>query len=182
MKIRILASALAALIGFGLPGGASAQQGNGVHPYVGAQIGYHDIGVDRADFAPLDIDDSGLIYGGFAGVDVDISRRLLLGVEGNFNLGNSAIDSEYGVAGRIGYRTNGGTILYARVGYQWIDFDVEGLTGVPDPPAGTADTDEDLLFGVGADVAISGGARLRAGVDTVAFQSVRPTLGVSLGF
>ena len=182
MKNTVTAAALVAAAAFATPA-AAQDAAPGAHPYVGFQVGFHDLGVDADDFAPLDIDDNGLIYGAYVGVDFDIGTNAVIGVEGNFNLGTSAIDSEYGAAARIGYRAANGTIVYARVGYQWIDIDAEGLTGVPNLPGGLDDTDGDILVGIGADIAMGDSpARIRIGVDTVSFDTLRATAGVNFVF
>lgn len=183
MTIKTSLIAAAALAAFAIPGAALAQGAGSAHPYVGAQVGYHDLGVDVDVTAPpLNIDDNALIFGAYAGVDFDIASNVVIGAEGNFNFGNSVIDNEYGVAARIGYRTANGSIVYVRGGYQWVNLDVSNFTGVPNPPAGIDDTAGDYLVGVGADIATGSRARIRVGVDTIAFDSVRPTVGVNFAF
>jgi outer membrane immunogenic protein len=183
MNNKFLAAAAAAAFVM-IPAAAQAQDDAaapaGAQPYVGFQVGYHDLGVDSADVAPLDVDDSAITYGGYAGVD--FGSRIVFGVEGNYNFGNGPIDSEYGVAGRIGMRAPNGTIIFARGGYQWVNLDIEGFTGVTNPPAGLDDTVDDYLVGVGADIATGGSARIRIAVDTISFDTVRPTLGVNFAF
>ena len=182
MKKTVIGAALVAAAAFATP--ATAQEAApGAHPYVGVQVGYHDLGLDADDFAPLDIDDSALIYGAYLGVDFDVGTAMVIGGEANFNLGNGPIDSEYGAAARIGYRAANGTIIYVRGGYQWVNFDVQGLTGVANPPAGLDDTDGDFLVGIGADIAMGDSpARIRIGVDTVSFDTLRATAGVNFAF
>ena len=177
LNIMLAGAAMTALAGT-----AQAQESGGAHAYVGAEVGYHDLGVDRDAFPPLTLDDSAMIYGGYAGVDFDLAPHVVIGAEGNFNLGNSAIDSEYGVAGRLGYRTNGNSIIFARVGYQWVNLDVAKFTGVTNPPAGIDDTIDDVLFGVGADVALGRNMHLRLAADTITFDSVRGTAGIGFRF
>lgn len=182
MTIKTKLIAAAALAAFAVPGAALAQEAGTAHPYIGAQVGYHDLGVDSDAVAPLNIDDNALIFGGYAGVDFDVTGNIVVGAEANFNFGNSAIDNEYGAAARIGYRTANGSIVYVRGGYQWVNLDVSNLTGVANPPAGIDDTAGDYLVGVGADIATGSRARIRVGVDTIAFDSVRPTVGVNFAF
>lgn len=183
--MKKISFAAAAALAVALPGVAQAQDAAAVTPYVGAQIGLHNLGIDESDYAGipgLDIDDSALIYGVYAGADFSIAPNAVIGVEGNFNLGNGPIDSEYGVAARIGYRSNNGSVFYVRGGYQWINLDPERLTGVSPLPAGIDDTGGDYLLGVGADIATGSAARIRVGVDTLAFDTFRPTVGVNFAF
>lgn len=182
--IKKLSAAAAAAAFVMIPAAAHAQEAaeasTGAQPYVGFQVGYHDLGVDSEDVAPLDVDDSAITYGGYAGVD--FGSRIVFGVEGNYNRGNGPIDSEYGVAGRVGMRAPNGTIVFARAGYQWVNIDIEGLTGLVVPPDSIDDTIDDYLVGVGADIATGGSARIRIAVDTISFDTVRPTIGVNFAF
>src|SRR5688572_10640743 len=91
-KIALLVSAVA--LPLAVPGVAHAQESTGARPYVGVQAGLHNLNVDEdeIDTAGFDIDDSALTYGGYAGVDFDIGGSAVVGVEGNFNLGNGPID------------------------------------------------------------------------------------------
>lgn len=182
MKTKLLVAAAAAA--FVIPGAAQAQDDAAApasaQAYAGVQVGYHDLGVDEDDVAPLDIDDSGIIYGGYAGVD--IGSRVVFGVEGNFNLGNGPIDTEYGVAARVGIRSTNGSVFFVRGGYQWVNLDVEGFTGITNPPADLDDTVDDWLVGVGADIATGGNMRFRVALDTITFDTIRPTVGINFVF
>lgn len=157
---------------------ALAQAPAGIQPYVGLSGGYHDLGSN-----PIG-DDDGAIGGVYAGVDVPVSGNFVIGVEGNFHLGTNAIDSEYGGAARLGYRFANGGLAYVRGGYQEVNFDLGNLTGIPVPPGGFDDTDGDYLVGIGGEFPLgaSGRTKLRVGVDTIAFDTVRPTVGISFGF
>ena len=148
-----------------------------VQPYIGLSGGYHDIGAGGAG------EDAGAIGGVIAGVDVPLGETLVIGVEGNYHLGTNAIDSEYGVAARLGVRVGGnGSLLFVRGGYQEVNFDLEEIAGGPVVP-GLDDTDGDYLVGVGGEFGVGGsGARIRVGVDTIAFDSVRATAGVTYRF
>src|SRR5215210_5542654 len=116
-KIALLVSAV--VLPLAVPGVAQAAESS-AHPYVGVQAGLHDLGVneDEIDTGGFDLDDNAMIYGVYGGVDFDLGKSAVIGVEGNFNLGNGPIDAEYGVAGRIGCRAKGGTVVFARAGYQ----------------------------------------------------------------
>lgn len=144
--------------------------------YAGLAVGTHDLGTAGA------ADDNGVIYGVYAGVDVPVSGPVFVGLEGNFNYGSSAIDREYGIAARIGTEISPGTKLFVRGGYQEVDLDVRRFTGVANPPAGVDDTDADYLVGAGADFAVGENLGLRVAVDSIAFDTVRATAGVTLRF
>lgn len=187
-KIALLASAV--VLPFAVPSVAhAAEETTSAHPYVGVALGHHNLGIDENDIdtGGFDIDDSGLTYGVYGGVDFDLGKSAVIGVEGNFNLGNGPIDSEYGIAGRIGYRAKGGTVVFARAGYQWINVDGAGLLGVDedlidDDDLGVSDTIGDFLVGVGADIAVGERMAIRVAVDTVSFDTLRPSVGLGLRF
>ena len=176
-KLSLLAAtAVAALT---LSTGAQAQTAAPtVQPYVGLSGGYHDIGVSDID----GVEDNGAIYGVLAGVDVPVGETLKLGVEGNYHLGTNAIDSEYGVAARLGFPIGATSQLFVKGGYQWVDLDLGNVIGGP-VPAGLDDTDGDYLVGVGGEFGVGDGpARIRVGVDTISFDTVRATAGVIFKF
>jgi outer membrane immunogenic protein len=117
-----------------------------------------------------------------AGVDVPVGKTLTLGVEGNYHLGTNAIDSEYGVAARLGFPIGATSQLFVKGGYQWVDFDLGTVIGGL-VPAGSDDTDGDYLVGVGGEFGIGDSpARIRVGVDTISFDTVRATAGVIFKF
>ncbi|APG63364.1 hypothetical protein LPB140_11845 [Sphingorhabdus lutea] len=170
-KITVLA-ALAAVSTLSAP--AFAQEEQKVETYVGATAGYHDIGAGVAR-------DDGAIFGGYAGVDVPLGGQFVIGLEGNFNLGTGAIDSEYGIATKLGVNVGEGHQLFVRGGYQEVDFDLSHIAGAP-VPAGLDDTDGDYLVGIGGQFKLNENVRLRAVVDTIAFDSTRATVGVQFNF
>lgn len=179
--IRSSAIALTALA-FAVP--AAAQDApRAAQPYVGVSGGYHDL-FDN----PIG-KDGGAIGGVVAGVDLALTPEQptgpVIGVEGNFHLGTGAVDSEYGVAGRVGYRFPSGGLFYARAGYQWVNVDVSKVTGglVTARELGVDDTDGDYLVGVGGEfTAGRANTRFRIGVDTVSFDSWRPNAAVIFSF
>ena len=188
-KFALLVSAVA--LPLAVPGVAHAQEAEsaGARPYIGVQGALHDLNVneDEIDTGGFDLDDSALTYGVYGGVDFDLGTNAIVGVEGNFNLGNGPIDAEYGVAGRVGFRAKGGTVIFARAGYQWINVDASGLLGVDeglidDDDADLDDTIGDYLVGVGADIAVGQNMGLRVAVDTVSFDTLRPSVGLHLRF
>lgn len=184
---NIAFTALAALGAIALPTAAQAQDNNTKPEItVGASAGIHDLGldVDDARFDPIDIDDSGEIYGGFVAVDFPLSNNLFIGGEGNLHLGSGPIDAEYGASARLGLRTDGGSKIYVRGGYQWVDLDAGGLVNLPGFDEDDFDLDTtggDYLVGAGVEFPI-GGLSLRANVDTIAFDTLRGTVGVGLRF
>jgi opacity protein-like surface antigen len=188
-KFALVASA--AVLPFALPAVAHAQDAaSGAHPYIGVQAGLHNLGIDEEDFDSDDfeIDDSAVIYGVYGGVDFDLGTSALVGVEGNFNMGNGPIDSEYGVAGRVGFRAGtSGTVIFARAGYQWINLDAAGLVGLDedafdDEDLDIDDTIGDYIVGVGADIAVGEARGIRVAVDSVSFETLRPSVGVHFRF
>lgn len=148
--------------------------------YGGVSAGYEDLEVDVPG------DSGGPIFGGIVGVDFPTSGNVVLGVEGNFHLGTNAIDSDYGVAGRVGYRFPSGGVAYVRGGYQWVNVDVGKLAGVgdiDDDSIGVSDTVDDYLVGVGGEFPLSNSRlRLRVGIDTISFDTVRPTVALVASF
>jgi opacity protein-like surface antigen len=189
---KFLLAASAAVLPLALPGVAYAQDDAAAprtHAYVGVQAGYHDLGIDTDEFDTDDfeIDDTAMVYGVYGGVDFDLGNSGLVGIEANFNKGTGPIDSEYGLAGRIGVRTSGGTVLFARAGYQWVNVDAAGLLNLDDSDLDDDDLDVDdtigdYTVGIGADVALGQSLGLRVAVDTISFDTLRPSVGLHLRF
>ncbi len=169
--LALPALAIAAAV---LPATAHAQTSGEVRPYIGVSGGYHDIGSGG--------NDDGAIGGIVAGVDVPVGESLTLGVEANYHVGTNVIDSERGVAARLGFPIGGNSQLFVRGGIQTVDFDLAEVAGGPVAP-GLDDTDSGYLVGVGGDFALGGSnTRLRVGVDTLSFDTVRATAGIVFGF
>lgn len=153
--------------------------------FIGPSAGYHDLGVDEDDLddEDFDIDDGGFIGGVVAGVDFPVGTSTFVGVEGNFHVGTDAIENEYGVAARVGANVGNGKV-FAKAGYQWIDLDLDNLTGVDgveDLDIDFDDTISDFVVGIGGEFGL-GGARLRVGVDTVSFDTIRPNAAILFAF
>jgi hypothetical protein len=186
-KIALLAGS--AILSFGVPAAAHAQEAtSGARPFIGVQVGLHDLNVDTDDLDTntFDIDDSAVVYGAYGGVDFDLGASAIVGVEGNFNLGNGPIDSEYGVAGRIGFKAGtSGSVIFARAGYQWVNVDGSGLLGVDESLIDDGDIDDtigDYTVGIGADIAVGPALGLRVAVDTISFDTLRPSIGAHFRF
>lgn len=182
---KIAFTTLAAMGAIALPAAAQAQDAK-PDVTIGASVGLHDLttDVDEADFEDIDLDDSGEIYGVFAAVDFPLGTNLFAGVEGNAHLGSGPIDAEYGASARFGFRTDGGAKVYARGGYQWVDIDAANAFGIPNFDEDDFDIDTtigDYLVGVGTEIPV-GGVVLRANLDTIAFDSLRGTVGVGFKF
>lgn len=190
---KLLFTSLAAAGALTLPAAAQAQDTTKPDITIGASVGLHDLGIDLGDldaddgeFDDFNIDDTAEIFGGFAAVDVPVGESLFAGVEGNFHFGSGPIESEYGVAGRLGFKTEGGSKIYARGGYQWVDLDLGNLTGVDEDfldenNIDVKDVGGDYLVGVGVEVPVSS-VVLRANVDTIAFDTLRGTVGIGIKF
>jgi len=191
---KIAYAMLAATGAIALPAAAQAQSTDGQPEVtVGASVGLHDLGVDLGDldaddgdFDDFNIDDSGEIYGGFVAVDFPVGESLFVGGEGNLHLGSGPIDAEYGASARLGLRTDGGSKLYVRGGYQWVDLDAANVLGLDKDVFDEDDfdldtTDGDYLVGVGAEFPV-GTLLLRANVDTIAFDTLRGTVGLGFKF
>lgn len=170
---KIAFTSLAAVGALALPAAAQAQSADTptTEAYVGLSAGIHDLGIGLGD-------DDGGIYGIVAGVDVPVGETFFIGAEGNYHIGDGAIDSEYGIAARAGVRVGDSAKLFVRGGYQEVDFDL-GNFGV----GGFDDTDGDYLVGAGVEFGLGDNPiRFRAGVDTIAFDSTRATVGVLYAF
>jgi len=172
---KITFAALTAIGAMALPAAAHAQSDEPkVETYVGATAGIHDLGIGLPD-------DDGGIYGIVAGVDVPVGKTFFVGAEGNYNIGDGAIDSEYGIAARAGVRVGDSAKVYVRGGYQEVDFDLGRF--VTTPVVGLDDTDGDYLVGAGVEFSLGDSPiAFRAGIDTIAFDSTRATVGVLYKF
>lgn len=169
----VLGAAMAAIA---LPAAAQAQTNdNQPEFFIGASAGIHDLGSGIPD-------DDGGIYGVVAGVDIPVGNTIFIGAEGNFHFGDGAIDNEYGIAARLGARVGDNAKVFVRGGYQEVDIDVFNLVGV-NPPAGFDTTAGDYLVGAGVEFGLGDSPiAFRAGIDTIAFDSTRATVGVLYKF
>lgn len=174
---KIVFTTIAAMGAIAAPAVAQAQSTTAAKPevYVGASAGIHDLGIGLPN-------DDGGIYGVVAGVDFPINETFFVGAEGNFHIGDGAIDNEYGIAARAGVRVGNSGKVFVRGGYQEVDFDLRNLLGV-NPPPGFDSTDGDYMVGAGVEFGLGDGpVRFRAGIDTIAFDSTRATAGLLFAF
>lgn len=192
MKFKFLVSATAAAVAC-VAAPAMAQDRNEGSFYVGGQIGYHDLSVGNEANVPgvVNVDDAGLIYGGVIGLEFNVGESpVVLGVEANGNLGDGPIESEYGVLGFVGYEMTPSTMISLRGGYQEVRFDyyeLLGLTEGANIPVdrtifGLDQTADDYLVGVGARFMLGDNLAVRGAVDTLGFDTVRGTVGLSVHF
>ncbi len=151
----------------------------------GVSAGVHDLRATAKveEATGVTVKDTGRIFGGFIAFDQLVSENLFVGAEANAHLGNGAINSEYGVSARFGYRSDGGTKIYVRGGNQWINLDAAEILNVPESaiPAGLKTRSSDVLVWGGIEFPI-GKLTLRGNVDTVSFDTLRATAGIGLRF
>jgi len=176
--------ALAAVIAAAVAAPAYAETTNGL--YAGGQVGYHDTG----SIAGLSID--GVTYGGYAGVHHELSGPFVVGLEGNYSFSSGDLDSEYGFNAHAGMKFGKSALLFARAGYQWVNFDLVHIAedGLGRPLTGPElavingqdDTDGGFLTGAGLQFGIGDRASIRAVVDTIEFDTVKVTAGFALHF
>ncbi|NCP11754.1 MAG: hypothetical protein GW859_07355 [Sphingomonadales bacterium] len=184
-KIAFLAAA--AVAAFATP--AMAQDAAQPTVYIAASGGYHDLGIgdELTAIGITNPEDGGFIYGAKAGVDIPVGDGgVTLGLEGNYHFGSDAIDADYGVATKLGYKIGGG-MVFVKGGYQWVDLDVDQLTGgllteAAFKAAGQSTVVDDYLVGVGGQFDVGNNAMLSVGLDTVSFDTVRGTVGLGFKF
>ena len=194
MKTKLMTAALAAAAAF-LPSAALAQdtapdgsEAFGFEPYGAVMGGYFEydrdttgVGIpNRANGEPR----AGAIVEGIVGANLPLGP-MFVGVEGNVAKGvEGEIDWQYGVAGRAGFRAGETGLIYAKAGYEWVNFTDSAVTG--DRDYGNE------VYGLGVEVGpreiglggLTGesGARLRLEVTTHDFESIRPMAGVVFHF
>ncbi|MEM6414885.1 MAG: outer membrane beta-barrel protein [Pseudomonadota bacterium] len=185
----VAVSAIGFLFATVVSGTASAQPLEG--PYVGAQIGFHGVD-DGDDVFNIEPDIGGFIYGAYGGYTARLNDYLLLGLEGNFNLGTADIDRDAGINANIGVPIGRNASVFLRGGYQWVNFDLENIAedilNVELTPAqidlldAAEDGDGGFLVGAGVQIGIGPNLSLRTVIDTIEFDTVRATGGVTLHF
>ena len=168
-------------------------------PYLGAEVGYENYSDD------LD----GGVYGMFAGWDVPLSERWIIGVEARLAapdasfssshdtgtgtaVSNVELNSQYGIGARIGHLVTKSTLLYGQVGYEHFDVDA-AITTTPKPPCTQCaptindfSLDEDMLtLSAGVEQAVT--ERIRGRIvytygDGDAYDRHRVSLGLAYRF
>lgn len=177
-----------ALAGFAAP--ALAQDDGGtpssrLEPYVAVLGGIHDFDNDQYKGSPPS-GYRGWLVEGVAGVNYNLGR-FVVGAEGSAAKGVSKdIDWEYGAAGRVGFRAGKDSMFFAKVGYQWTQFNNDAR-----PPVNTNVAYDGITYGGGIEVSLAdlgstadrSNIRFRAQVDTRGdFHSYRPMAGVVFKF
>jgi outer membrane immunogenic protein len=188
MKVLSL-STLAATLAVGLSAPALAQDDTGstgrLEPYVGVMTGLHDFDNDQYNGSPPS-GYRGWLVEGVAGLNYDLGP-VVIGAEGSLAKGvDKDIDWEYGAAGRLGLKAGKDSMFFAKVGYQWTQFDESAR-----PLVSTNRKYDGMTYGFGTEVSLAdlGGSsersnlRLRAQVDTRGdFHSFRPMAGIVAKF
>ncbi|MEM6833379.1 MAG: outer membrane beta-barrel protein [Pseudomonadota bacterium] len=190
-NIRVFLSSGFLMAAFSAP--VLAQGSDIVGPYVGANVGFHTIDDEGTG---LDVD--GFLLGGFVGYNFATYNQLYFGVEGNFNIGTNAIDSDFGGSAHVGYAFSPTSRAFLRGGYQAVNLDINELVRdlVGDDVfdelqdefeeefenVGGDDTEGGALIGVGLEFDIIENGAIRLTVDTIEFDSARVTTGFSFRF
>jgi outer membrane immunogenic protein len=169
----------------GAPDGSDAF---GFEPYVAIMGGYASF--DRGTSAtviPNRLNGQrrqGVVAEAIVGANVPLGA-FFIGAEGNVAKGvDGTIDWQYGVAGRAGFRAGESGLIYAKAGYEWVNFTDDAVTGGRDYG--------DEVYGIGfeagpREIGLGGltgesGARIRLEVTTRDFESIRPMAGVVFHF
>lgn len=144
-------------------------------PYFGVEAGYERLSKD------LD----GGVYGMFAGWNVPVSDRWIIGLEGRMAAPDSSfrhsrntstgtaisaldVNAQYGVGARLGHLVIKNTLIYGQVGYERFDVDAT-MTRTPTPPciqcaptvADFSFDEEMLTLGIGVEHALTDKIRAR---------------------
>jgi outer membrane immunogenic protein len=161
----------------------------GLEPYVAIMGGYerfdNRVGNGIPDVAANGGNnlDGGLVEG-IVGVNIPLGP-VFVGAEGNVAKGFTGdIDWQYGAAGRFGLRAGESGLFYGKVGYQWVNFQRNGLEN--------RDFNA-ITYGIGGefgpkDIGLGGltgnsGVRLRLEVSTFgSADSFRPMAGAVVHF
>lgn len=152
----------------------------GIKPYVGILGGFH--GVDRN---ALSSPQSGRFHGevieGVGGINIPLGP-VFVGAEGHIARGFRDIEWEYGAKGRFGFRAGDSGLIFASAGYKWVE--ARGGRGFNDMKG--------MIYGIGVevgpqDIGLRGitsnaGPRLRFQMETMEWDSLRPTAGVVFHF
>jgi outer membrane immunogenic protein len=163
------------------PAGPETPSDSRIEPYVGVIGGIHNFD-SEPNHAGVPAPFHGRLVQGVAGVNLNIGPAFI-GAEGNASKGVSgAIDWEYGAAGRFGIRAGKDSMIFGKVGYQWVNFDALGEN---------SRDYHDWTYGAGVELSLAdmgmraerSNLRLRIQADTFGdFHSIRPMAGVVLKY
>lgn len=174
-----------------MPDDARAPDGSdafGFEPYVAVMGGYASFDRDTSGAGiPNRINGQrrqGVLAEAIVGANIPLGA-FFIGAEGNVAKGvDGTIDWQYGVAGRAGFRAGESGLIYAKAGYEWVNFTDGAVTGGRDYG--------DEVYGIGfeagpREIGLGGltgesGARIRLEVTTRDFESIRPMAGVVFHF
>jgi outer membrane immunogenic protein len=160
----------------------------GFEPYFAVMGGYASYDRDLTDDGiPNRLNGSrrkGALVEGLVGANIPLGA-FFVGAEGNVAKGvDGTIDWQYGVAGRVGFRAGESGMIYAKAGYEWVNFTDDAVTGGRDFG--------DEVYGLGVEVGpreiglggLTGesGARLRLEVTSRDFETLRPMAGLVFHF
>ena len=126
----------------------------------------------------------GALVEGIVGANIPLGA-FFIGAEGNVAKGvDGNIDWQYGVAGRVGLRAGESGLVYAKAGYEWVNFTDDAVTGGQDYG--------DEVYGIGVEagpreIGLGGltgesGVRIRLEMTTRDFKTLRPMAGVVFHF
>jgi outer membrane immunogenic protein len=150
-----------------------------IEPYFGVMGSIHSFDSETSKSGIPAVGYDGRLVEGVAGLNIALGNRFFIGAEGNVAKGvDGDINWEYGAAGRFGVRMNDNGKIYGKVGYRWVNFDKQVLAGGSDY--------HDMTYGAGFELSPGGAAsklRIRGEVETFGnFNSIRPSIGIVLGF
>lgn len=153
--------------------------------YLGGEIGYSDFSLDiDAGDAEVSFDDSGLVYGGFAGWRKQFNSGLVLGLEGriskpDFDLtltdgddtATLSAKEQYGIDGVVGYVPPAlpNTLFYGKAGYTRARARAV-LTGTVN--SSETDSGDAFRWGGGVEQALTQNISLRAQAIRTNYESV----------
>ncbi|MGE4323696.1 MAG: outer membrane protein, partial [Sphingobium sp.] len=170
-----------------IPFAAQAQDDNAsssrIEPYVGVMGGVHNFDSETSKEGIPPVGYKGRMVEGVAGINARVAGPIVLGVEGTASKGVSGdIDWQYGVAGRAGVKAGKDSLIFTKVGYQWVNFDALGPNS-PDFHGMTYGAGVELSPADMGSSAERSNIRLRFQADTNGnFHSIRPMAGVVAKF
>ena len=198
MKRLVLISMTAALMA--TAGGAAAQQGESVFDgfSVGATVDYRR---NESRTTPTGLDDrldrraGGVGYRVYGGYDHTVTDQWLVGAEVGVGGGGKPIEATatggdyrldpsltYDVSARAGFLATPTVLLYGRAGYQWLKTEERVRYSTTSRPTVNRDeTQGGVLYGFGAEWAVSDEIAVRAEFDQTDFGDGLKAAQVQLG-